>query len=273
MRGLFSSGVGISRHKGATVSAQTSSNLRDSGMSAVNRFQTYGLCSLAGVAVLATLDSALGLGGGALLADICRTLLEDEPAKRAMDEMQMEVKPVPLIGLSLAATGAAIFALTREHNRTMTGRSAPDDAETAAILSAMLVVAATQGRASREEIRDVFRIVTGHDVGDELMSLACTRLHAMIGGEVRMHRIPPVSSSIGRRRSLAAALMIGCVARSASDEVASIIEDVALDIGATADDISAARQSLELWQEGCVLAAGVSPVTVLRHRVLTLAPA
>lgn len=273
MRGLFSFLIRMNRHKGAIFSAQTSPNVRDSGMSAVNRFQTYGLCSLAGVSVLATVDSALGLGGGALLADICRTLLEDEPAMGGMGEMQMEVKPLPLIGLSLAATGAAIYALTREHNRTVTGRSEPDDAERAAILSAMLIVAAAHGRVSRDEIRDAFRIVTGHDLGDELLSLACARLHAMIRGEVQSRRLPPVASSIGRRRSLAAALMIGCVARAASEEVAGIIQDLAVDIGATRDDIAAARRSLELWQEGCVPTAGVSPVTVLRHRVLTLTPA
>lgn len=242
----------------------------------MNRFKTYGLVGLCGVGVVATIDSALGLGGSALIADICMTLLEgDAPEGEmgGMEDMPMEIKPVPIIALSLSATAASIWALAQDHKRLVTGKSEPDDEERAAILSAMLVVAAAQGRISREEIRDVFRIVTGHDLSDELLSLACARLHAMIRGEVQARRLPPVSSSIGRRRSLAAALMIGCVARTASDEVAGIIEDLAVDIGATADDIAAARQSLELWQEGCAPTAGVSPVSVLRHRVLTLTPA
>ncbi len=239
-------------------------------MFAVNRFQTYGLVGLAGVAVLATVDSALGLGGGAFLADICRTFLEDDPA--GMGDMRMEVKPVPLIALSLVATVVAITALTREHQRAAAGRSAPDDEERAAVLSAMLIVATSQGRTSREEIMDVFRIVTHHQLDDDLLNLSYDRYLAMSKAGSGDYRLPPVSTSIGRRRTLAAALMIGCVARPATEETLVLIESLALDIGATSEDISAARQALEAWQDGCSPVAGVSPITVLRHRALQLAP-
>ncbi len=240
-------------------------------MIGVNRFQTNGLIGLAGIAVLATLDSALGLGGGAFLADICRTVLEDEPSG-GMGGMAMEVKPVPLIALSMAATGAAIWAMTREHQREEAGRSAPDGEEQAAILSAMVIVAASQGRTSREEIRDVFRIVTEHELDEDLVDLAYERYLAMVEAEKPRHRMPPVSSSIGRRRTLAAALIMGCVARRSTETTPALIERIALDIGATTDDIAVARQSLGEWQKDCQPASGVSPVTVLRHRSLRLAP-
>lgn len=240
----------------------------------MNRFQTYGLCGLAGISVLATLDSALGLGGGAFLADVCRALLEGEnDMSGGMWDMQMEIKPLPLIAISTAATGAAIYALTREQKLAMAGRSAPNDEEQAAILSAMLVVSVAQGRVSRDEIDDVYRIVTGHSLTEELLNLACNRFEEMLTGCVECTRLQPVTSGIGRRRTLAAALMLGCVVRPASDEVSDIIEVIALDIGATSHDITSAREALAQWHTGCVPTKGVSPVTVLRHRNLHLTPA
>lgn len=241
----------------------------------MNRFQTYGLCGLAGVSVLATLDSALGLGGSAFLADICMTLIEGESATDGgMADMPMEIKPVPLIAISMAATGAAIYALTRDHQRAQAGLSEPDDEERAAILSAMIVVVAAQGRTSREEIRDVFRIVTNHDLSEELLNLAYVRSNSLVGHEGAADlRLPPVSTTIGRRRSLAAAMILGYIARPASDAVSELIERIALDIGATSADTAAAQRSLDEWQSDFAPMKGVSPVTVLRHRSLRLAPA
>ena len=136
----------------------------------------------------------------------------------------------------------------------------------------MLIVATSQGRTSREEIMDVFRIVTHHQLDDDLLNLSYDRYLAMSKAGSGDYRLPPVSTSIGRRRTLAAALMIGCVARPATEETLVLIESLALDIGATSEDISAARQALEAWQDGCSPVAGVSPITVLRHRALQLAP-
>lgn len=242
----------------------------------MNRFKTYGLVGLCGVGVVATIDSAFGLGGSALLADICMTLLEGDTPEGEMGgmaDMPMEIKPVPLIALSLAATTAAIVALTKDHQRAVSGRSEPDDEERAAILSAMLMVATARGRTSREELMDVFRIVTSHGLNQELLELAYDRFRQMSDADVSQCRLPPVSSSIGRRRTLAAALMIGCVARPSTSEISGLIERIALDIGATSEDVSAARSALKSWQEECVPAHGVSLVTVLRHRPLSLSPA
>lgn len=273
MSGAFSLGASRPCHKAATVGAQDLPNDCDSGMSAVNRFQTYGLCGLAGISVLATLDSALGLGGGAFLADVCRTLLEGESDMSAgMGDMQMEIKPLPLIAVSTVATAAAICALTREHRMALAGKSAPSDEEQAAILSAMLVVGIAHGRVSRDEIDDVYRIATGHYLTEEVLNLACFRFREMQSGSVACASLPLVATSIGRRRTLVAALMLGCVARPASQSVLDTIENIALDIGATADDISAARHALAEWQQGFVPTRGVSTVTVLRHRKLSLAP-
>ncbi len=239
----------------------------------MNRFKTYGLGALCGVGVIATLDSAFGLGGGAFLADICRTFLEDEPMEGGMAGMSMEVKPVPLIALSLAATTAAIWALTREHQRAVTGRSEPDDEERSAILSATLIVAAAQGRTSRDEIADVFRIVTCHDLDDDLLETAYQRFRDMLEGEARAYRMAEVSTAIGRRRALAAALMVGCVAREPGETILSLIGQMASDMGATSDDIAAARGALEHWKADLEPVQGVSPVSLLRHRSLRLRPA
>lgn len=239
----------------------------------MNRFKTYGLIGLCAFGVVATLDSAFGLGGSALLADICMTILEGDSADAGMADMPMEVKPVPIIAISLAATAAAIFALAQDHQKLMTGRSEPNDEERASILSAMLLVSAAQGRTSREEMLDVFRIVTHHELAPDLLDVAYERFHMLAETDLMQHRLPSVSSRIGRRRTLAAALMLGCVARPSNDAVTAVIERIAIDIGATSEDISIARRSLESWKDGCPTAAGVSLVTVLRHRGLELSPA
>ncbi len=123
-----------------------------------------------------------------------------------------------------------------------------------------------QGRASREEMLDVFRIVTHHELDPDLLDLAHQRFHALAETDLMEYRLPPVSSSIVGRRTLAAAMTLGCVARPANDGVTSLVERIALDIEATSDATAAVRQSLEPWKKGCPMAEGVSLVTVLRHR-------
>ncbi len=240
----------------------------------MNRFKTYGLGALCGVGVIATLDSALGLGGGALIADICRTFLEDEPASGGgMAGMSMEVKPVPLIALSLAATTAAIWALTQDHQKTFTGRSEPDDEERSAILSSMLIVGLAHGRITRDEVADVFRIVTCHELDDDLLDAAFARFNEMLDSQECSYRMPGVSSSIGRRRALAAALMVGFVGRQSDERISSLIGQLAADMGCSSEDVTAARQALENWKQDLEPVQGVSPVAILRHRHLQLSPA
>lgn len=243
----------------------------------MNRFKTYGLVGLCGVGVAATIDSAFGLGGSALLADICMTILEGDTPEGEMGggmaDMPMEIKPVPLIGLSLAATTAAIYALTRDHQRMIRGKSEPDDAERAAILSAMLLVAAERGRTSRDELKDVFRIVTSHRLSPELVDFAYDRFGQMTETELSQYRLAPLGTGIGRRRTLAAALMIGCAARLSPVIVEPLIGRIASDIGAAPEDIQAAQRAVDEWQGDSALMEGISPVTVFRHRDLELTPA
>lgn len=238
----------------------------------MNGFNIYGAVGLSAVAVLATLDSALGFGGGAFLADICRTILEEEGASGGMGAMSMEVKPVPLIGLSLAVTLIAISILTLEQRRVAAGRSAPDNEERAAILSASVLISAAQGSGARNEIADVFKIVTGHPLEAELADLAYARLQGLKGATLDAYRSAPVERPIARRRALAAALMVGCVARPATQRATDLIERLSIDIGATQEDIAAARRALTDWKSGCEPVKGVSLVALLRHRTLTLRP-
>ena len=235
----------------------------------MNKASTYGLIFLCALALLATLDQALGLGGGALLADICRTILDDDMGGEGMGGMSMDIKPVPIIALSLAFTAAAILALTRDQNRTLAGRSVPDTQERAAILSAMYLVARANGKISQDEVRDVFTVVTSHPLESQLVELFVQRFDADKTKDPAFH-LEPVDTSIGRRRTLAAALLVGCVGRPHSDAMLSLIQQIAVDIGASAEDIQAARAALNEWQEGCEPVQGVSPVALMRHRALSL---
>ncbi|MDJ0637438.1 MAG: hypothetical protein QNJ20_01285 [Paracoccaceae bacterium] len=240
----------------------------------MNMTKTYGLIGLCFLGVLATLDSILGLGGSALIADICRTILEDEPAMGGgMGDMRMEVKPAPIIAISLTATFAAIFELMRDQQKISEGRSEPEPAERAGILSAMLLVAQARGKTTREEVQDIFRIVTSHELEEELVTLFFDRFNALTPKDHRQVRLDPLPTSIGKRRALAAALMIGCVGRSPDSQVSELIEQIALDIDADASDIAAARHALSDWQKDYRPLEGVSPVSVLRHRNLALRPA
>lgn len=235
----------------------------------MNNASTYGLIGLASLAVLATLDHALGLGGGALIADICRTILNED---EGMGGMAMEVKPVPIIGLSLAFTAAAIFVLTRDQRRAAQGRSEPDTQENAAILSAMFLMGRARGKIARDEVQDVFSIVTSHEINPLLLDHFMSRFYTADHSDAAT-RLDPVDTSIGRRRTLAAALMVGCVGRAASPETVQLIDQIAGDIGATSDDIQAAETALRNWQEGLQPMQGVSPIALLRNRELGLRPA
>ena len=239
-------------------------------------FKTFGLVGLCSIGFLATLDIAFELGGSAVLADICMSILEGnvyDVEKVGMLAMAMEIKPVPLIVLSLVATTAAIFALTRDHQRMLAGKSEPDDAERAAILSGMLLVAVARGQMSREELQDVFRIVTGHSLSRELVDFVYDRFKQLSDAEQAQHHLTLLGSSIGRRRTLSAAMMLGSAAKSSVHITASLVDRIATDIGATPDDILVARNAVENWHGDCPLTDGVSPVTVFRHRALELAPA
>jgi len=190
-----------------------------------------------------------------------------------MADMPMEIKPVPLIALSLAATTAAIFALAKDHQKMVAGKSEPDDEERVAILSAMLLVGAARGQATREELMDVYRIVTSHSLDYDLMDLSFTRFQGLAPKDLAAFHLAPLSSSIARRRVLASALLVGCAARTPDHSVSQLIERLTIEIGASASDVDAARQALADWQEGAPKVQGVSSVTLLRHRTLNLAPA
>ncbi|MBT8474091.1 MAG: hypothetical protein KJO78_01325, partial [Alphaproteobacteria bacterium] len=231
----------------------------------------YGAIVLSALAVAATVDAAFGFGGAAWLADLCLTGTEEDMA--AMDMTPREVKPVPLIALSLGVTASAIGFLSIEHRRASSGHVAPDNEERAGILSAMVLVAAAQGRTTRGEILNIFRIVTRHQLEGAFADLALTRYQELLNSDIDQVQMAPISSGLGRRRVLSASLLMGCVSREAPPRIEALIRRLATEIGATDDDCVAARAALDEWHADCRDVKGVSLVSLLCHRPLSLRPA
>lgn len=238
----------------------------------MNRLKTFGLIGLAGFAMAAMADYALGLGGLALLAGVGSTLLADGAAEAA-DALPTNVNPELLIVLSLCVGGAALVALGLDRRKARAGHPKPDEAERTVILSAMLLMATLHGKTSRNEIMDVFRIVTGHRLEESFVDLARERFVEIQKADIRSLGLPKLETSIARRRTIAAALMVGCVVRPAAPGVNRLIERIAFDIRASADDVAAARRALSDWQDDASPVEGTSLVALLRHRVLSLKPA
>lgn len=236
-----------------------------------------GIIAAIGFSVLAlfvTLDSALGLGGAAFIADICRTILDDGMAADAAagGDMAMQPKPLPLILLSLAATIGMVAIATRDHWRELAGSAPPDVSDTAAILSAIATVAATSGRSRREELADIYRIVAGVSLEEEIADYLLDRVRDLQGATVPPLRFTRLESAIGRRRVLAAAFIAGGLDRDPTTVSLETVERLVEEIGATGADIAAARNAVRDWVADSHAVPGVSIITLLRHRPLALRP-
>jgi len=219
------------------------------------------------LAVGATIDAAVGLGGVQWLADLCLT---DESAMGDMDMAPREVKLVPLIGLSLGVTLTAIGLITLEQNRNLTDRRPPDAAEQAAVLSAMLLIASHLGRTSRSELEGFYRIATRHEIEPQLLDLAMDRFAVMNDLKPTSFDIVAPETPLGRRRVLAAAMLMARKPEAMTPAVETMIEALILKLGATMDDAVAVRTALETWDADCDPSSGVPLFSLLRDRPLTL---
>lgn len=215
-------------------------------------------------------DAAMGLGAAQWLADLCLTEMSDS----AMADMGADpVTPMPFIALSVlfAALGLAIFMV--EERDIALGRIPPDAGEHAAILSAISMTALTTGKTTESDIANIFQIVTGSPLQPELADLAFRRYSTMTPEAVDPFAYDPFDSALARRRVMAAALMVGCVAHEPNADTSAFIENLAFSIGATSEDVAAARAALNAWCDTDAKLSGSPLITLLRGKPLGLRPA
>lgn len=212
-------------------------------------------------------DAAVGLGTAQWLADLCLTETDD---MTGMAMSTTPVTPTPFLAMSTILAGIGVGLLATEDREAALGKTPPDAAEHAGILSAIVLVAAVHGRTNEQDIANVFQIVTGKNLEPELARLAFERFKATDPETVSAAGIAPSSSSLARRRILAAALLTGCVANRASDETTALIEELAIAIEATPGDVAAARSSLQSWTNNDSGLSGAPLITLLRTKPLGL---
>ena len=214
-------------------------------------------------------DAAVGLGTAQWLVDLCLT-----EAPGQMGDMEMaEATPGPFLAMSVAFASIGIGVLVTEDREAALGLTQPDPSEHAAILSAIVLVAATTGKMTEQDIANVFEIVTGSELEPDLAALAFQRFQAIDRDRLTTYAIAPSDNSLARRRIMAAALMVGCVANDPTPESTALIESLAFSTGATPEDVSAARQALQTWSEGDSGLRGSPLITLMRGKPLGLRPA
>ena len=214
-------------------------------------------------------DAAVGLGTAQWLVDLCLT-----EAPGQMGDMEMaEATPGPFLAMSVAFASIGIGVLVTEDREAALGLTQPDPSEHAAILSAIVLVAATTGKMTEQDIANVFEIVTGSELEPDLAALAFQRFQAIDRDRLTTYAIAPSDNSLARRRIMAAALMVGCVANDPTPESTALIESLAFSTGATPEDVSAARQALQAWSEGDSGLRGSPLITLMRGKPLGLRPA
>ena len=213
-------------------------------------------------------DAAMGLGTAQWLVDLCLTEAPGE-----MGDMEMaEATPGPFLAMSVALAGVGMAVLVTEDREAALGLTEPDTSEHAAILSAIVLVAATTGKMTEQDIANVFEIVTGSDLEPDLAALAFQRFQAIDRDRLSTYAIAPTDSSLARRRIIAAALMVGCVANDPTPESTELIEGLAFSTGATPDDVTAAKQALQNWSQSDSGLRGSPLITLLRGKPLGLRP-
>lgn len=216
-------------------------------------------------------DAAVGLGTAQWLADLCLTDTSDDMTGMAMSTV--EVTPAPFLAMSTIFAGLGVGLLATEDREAALGKTPPDAAEYAGVLSAIVLVASVDGRTNEQDIANVFQIVTGTNLEPELARLAYQRFKATDPETISADGIEPSNSALSRRRILAAALMTGCVANEASHETSELIEDIALKVEATPGDVAAARAALQSWTNNDSGLSGAPLITLLRTKPLGLRPA
>ena len=216
-------------------------------------------------------DAAVGLGTAQWLADLCLTDTSDDMTGMAMSTV--EVTPTPFLAMSTIFAGLGVGLLATEDREAALGKTPPDAAEHAGVLSAIVLVAAVEGRTNEQDIANVFQIVTGTSLEPELARLAFQRFKATDPEAISTDGFEASNSALSRRRILAAALMTGCVANEASHATSKLIEDIALKIVAKPEDVAAARAALQTWTDNDSGLNGTPLITLLRTKPLGLRPA
>ena len=215
-------------------------------------------------------DAAMGLGTAQWLADLCLT----EPAGGDMSDMEMyQVTPGPFLAVSIAMAGIGMGILVTEDREAALGMTPPDTAEHASILSAIVMVAATSGKTTEQDIANVFQIVTGSTLEPKLAELAYQRFRATNPDTMDAYALEPSENPLSRRRIMAAALLVGCVAHEPTARTMDLIETIAFSTGSTPDDVSAAKAALQIWSDTDANLTGSPLITLLKTKRLGLRPA
>ncbi len=154
--------------------------------------------------------------------------------------------------------------------RDMSGRRAPTTAEQAAILSAMLLVALELGKTSRSEVMAVYQIAARHELEPPILDLALARFVELQETGTTPAELPPQDNALGRRRILAAAMLMARKPNAATPGVEALIERLILQIGATMEDAVAVRAALDAWDADCRDIGNVPLFSLLRDRPLAL---
>ena len=214
-------------------------------------------------------DAAMGLGTAQWLVDLCLTETGDD-----MGDMEMaEATPGPFLALSIACAGVGMGILFTEDREAALGLTPPDTAEHAGILSAIVMVAASTGKTTEQDIANVFQIVTGSPLEPDLAALAYQRFKSIDPDHLSTYAIEPSDNPLARRRIMAAALMVGCVANEPTEQTTELIEGLAFSTGATPEDVTAARTALHKWSDSDSGLRGAPLITLLKSKPLGLRPA
>ena len=215
-------------------------------------------------------DAAMGLGTAQWLIDICLT----EAPGGDMGDMEMaQATPGPFLAMSIALAGIGMGILFTEDREASLGLTPPDTAEHAGILSAIVLVAASTGKTTEQDIANIFKIVTGTTLEPDLAALAFERFKAINPDHLATYAIEPSDNPLARRRIMAAALLVGCVANEPTEQTTDLIEGLAFSTGSTPDDVAAARTALQNWSKSDSGLRGAPLITLLKAKPLGLRPA
>ena len=213
-------------------------------------------------------DAAVGVGAAQWLADLCLTDASDD-----MSDMVMEpVTPLPFLTISIAMAGVGLGMLFTEDREAALGLTSPDAAEHTDILSAIVMVAAAAGKTRQQDISDVFQIATGTALEPDLAQLAHQRFQTLDPQQLRSFKLTPNERPLARRRTISAALLMGCVAHAPTRNTHRVIEHLVASIGATPEDITAAKHALTDWTTTDSGLTGLPLITLLKGKPLGLRP-
>ena len=190
-----------------------------------------------------------------------------------LSRLDVSASPALFLVLGLIFAGVALGLMVTDDRQAALGLTPPDSAEHAGILSAMVLVAASTGRTTEQDIANIFKIVTGSQLEPDLAALAFRRFQAIEPAHLSTFSVEPSDNPLARRRIMAAALMVGSVANEPTRESTALIESLAFSTGSTPEDVAAARAALQDWANSDSGLQGSPLITLLRSKPLGLRPA